>query len=312
MMRTAMCVLAFAAVFASGPSQPEGPYDPAEPERPYDRTQQPPTFRTRADAVAVDVSVRDGVRVISNLTAADFEVIDNDVPQHVTDVSYGKVPIDVTVVLDVSQSVTGQTLERLRRAVLQLMRDLNKEDRLKLVTFNMRVSRIVDFTSDTADVERALKAAFGGGGTSAWDAVAVALVSASEPNRRQLVMLFSDAADTSSTIDPDTLIAVAQRTTASFSAVVAYATAGPSPLFRIGPGSPVLQRLAVETGGSVFTMGPVGDLSAVFRRAVEQFRSSYVLHFSPTGVERTGYHALKVTVKGRERLTITARRGYFW
>jgi len=125
-------------------------------------------------------------------------------------------------------------------------------------------------------------------------------------------MLFSDAVDTSSTLDPETLVAVAQRTTASFSAVVAQATTGPSPLFRIGPGSPVLQRLAVETGGSVFTMGPVGDLSAVFRRAVEQFRSSYVLHFSPTGVERTGYHALKVTVKGRERLIITARRGYFW
>jgi VWFA-related protein len=276
--------------------------------------QQAPTFKSRADAVVVDVSVRDGTRVISNLTAADFEVLDNDVPQQVTDVSFGKVPIDVTIVFDVSQSVSGQTLERLRRGVVQLMRDLNKEDRLKLMTFNMRVSRIVDFTADPAEVERALKVALAGGGSSVWDAVAVALVSASEPNRRQLVVLFSDAADTSSTLDADALVSVAQRTTASFSAVVASVTlAGARPVMSFGPGWPVLQRLAVETGGGVFPIGPANpDLTSAFRRAVDQFRSSYVLHFNPTGVERAGFHTLKVSVKGRPKTTITARRGYFW
>ena len=277
--------------------------------------QQAPTFRSRADAVAVDVSVRDGSKVLANLTADDFEVLDNDVPQQVHDVSFGKVPIDVTIVLDVSQSVTGMTLQRLTRAVLQLMRDLNKEDRLKLMTFNMRVSRSVDFTTDPAEVSRALMLAQGGGGSSVWDALAVALVSASEPNRRQLVVLFSDAMDTSSTLDAETLVSVAQRTTASLSAVVATAGSGPgrAGVFFLQPGSSVLQRLAVETGGGVFPIGPANpDLTAAFRRAVDQFRSSYVLHFTPTGVERTGFHTLKVAVKGKPKVTITARRGYFW
>jgi VWFA-related protein len=276
-------------------------------------SQQAPTFRSRADAVAVDVSVRDGSKVLANLTADDFEVLDNDVPQQVHDVSFGKVPIDVTIVLDVSQSVTGMTLQRLTRAVLQLMRDLNKEDRLKLMTFNMRVSRSVDFTTDPAEISRALMLAQGGGGSSVWDALAVALVSASEPNRRQLVVLFSDAADTSSTLDSETLISVAQRTTASLSAVVATAGPGRAGTFFLRPSSSVLQRLAVETGGGVFPIGPVNpDLTAAFRRAVDQFRSSYVLHFTPTGVERTGFHTLKVAVKGKPKVTITARRGYFW
>jgi VWFA-related protein len=192
------------------------------------------------------------------------------------------------------------------------MRDLNKEDRLKLMTFNMRVSRIVDFTPNPADVERALKSALSGGGSSVWDAVAVALVSASEPNRRQLVVLFSDAADTSSTLDSETLVSVAQRTTASFSAVVA-AQGGSGRGMVMTPGSSVLQRLTVETGGGLFPIGAANpDLTAAFRRAVDQFRSSYVLHFTPAGVERTGFHTLKVTIKGRPKLAITARRGYFW
>jgi VWFA-related protein len=288
--------------------------------------QQAPTFRTRADAVAVDVSVREGSRVLTTLTAADFEILDNDVPQQVTDVSFGKVPIDITIVLDVSQSVSGQTLERLRRGIVQLMRDLGKEDRLKLMTFNMRVSRVVDFTADPAQVERGLKEALAGGGSSVWDAMAVALVSASEPNRRQLIVLFSDAADTSSTLDAETLISVAQRTTASVSAVVATTgTTGATVISRVtsarsitlSPGlsavPPVLQRLAAETGGGLFPIGPSNpNLAEAFQRAVNQFRSSYVLHFTPTGVERTGFHTLKVSVKGKPKATITARRGYFW
>jgi hypothetical protein len=63
----------------------------------------------------------------------------------------------------------------------------------------------------------------------------------------------------------------------------------------------------------VFPIGAaIPDLTAAFRRAVDQFRSSYVLHFTPTGVERAGFHTLEVTIKGRPRLTVTARRGYFW
>jgi VWFA-related protein len=279
--------------------------------------QQQPTFRSRADVVVVDVSVRERNRVMTGLTSADFEVFDNDVLQQVSEVSYGKLPIDITVVLDISRSVTGPALERLRRAVTQLMRDLGSQDRLKLVTFNMRVSRVVDFTTNVADVEQALKETSGAGGSSIWDAVAVSLVSAAEPNRRQLVVLFSDGVDTSSTIDPPALLDLAQRTVASFSAVVP----GGSPMGSLagGPrviGRPipaVLSQLTAETGGTILTVG-VGnpDLTTAFQRVLEQFRSSYVLHFSPTGVERGGFHALRVNVKGRKGLTITARRGYFW
>src|SRR5688500_20172103 len=45
------------------------------------------TFRSGTDAVTVDVSVRDGARVVTGLRAADFEVLDNGVPQDVAAVS---------------------------------------------------------------------------------------------------------------------------------------------------------------------------------------------------------------------------------
>ena len=271
--------------------------------------QPQPIFRAATDAVRVDVSVRDGARVVTGLGAGEFEVSDNGVLQQVADVSYGKLPIDVTVALDVSLSVTGQLLANLRRAILQLMSDLSAEDRLKLITFNMRVTRVVDFTTRAQDVESAIRATTAGGGTSVWDAIAVSLVSGAAADRRQLVVLFTDGADSTSLATPRLLVDIAQRSNTSLTSVVpsALAVAGVrgDPRGRIV----ALQQVGAETGGSVIPVG--NDLTATFRRALDEFRSSYVLHFIPTGITRAGFHTLNVKVKGQPKLTLRARRGYF-
>ena len=282
---------------------------------------QQATFRARTDVVAVDVSVKDRQRPVANLRAEDFQLFDNNVAQQVYDVSYGKVPIDVTVVLDLSRSVTGLLLQRLRAAIRQLMTDLGKDDRLKLVTFNTRISRVVDFTNDLAAVDLALRQAVPGGGSSIWDAVAVSLVAASHPDRRQMIVVFTDASDITSVLDHGMVLDVARRTNASvFSVVptsVAFTTAGR--VVRTGittsrEGIQTFRLLATETGGTYIPVASGGnvDLTPTFRRALDDFRTTYVLHFTPTGVPREGFHELRVEVKGRANLDIRARRGYFW
>ena len=266
-------------------------------------------FRVGTDAVRVDVSVRDGAKVITGLAAKDFDVSDNGVTQTIVDVSYGKLPIDVSVALDVSLSVTGPLLDSLRRAILQLMRDLGPEDRLKLITFNMRVSRPVDFTTDPSQVEQAIRAATAGGGTSVWDAIAVALVSNAPPDRRQLVVLFTDGADSASASTPAMLVDVAQRSNTTVTSVLPAGL-----VLSRGRGDSqsryqTLTQIGAETGGTLIPIGT--DLTATFRRALDEFRSSYVLHFVPHGVEHKGFHVLEVKVKDKPKLQIRARRGYF-
>ena len=112
------------------------------------------------NAVAVDVTVRDRTRrPMTGPQGRDFEVFDNGVLQQVHEVSYGKLPIDVTVALDVSSSVTGALLDRLRRGVGAADGGSRPEDRLKLILFNMRVDRTVDFTRDVKVVENAIRSA---------------------------------------------------------------------------------------------------------------------------------------------------------
>ena len=280
--------------------------------------QQQPTFRASVDFVSVDVAVRLKGRPVTGLKIDEFEILDNGVPQQVADFSYEKQPIDVTVALDISESVSGRLLEQLRRAVQQLRADLGTRDRLKLMTFNMRVQRLTDF----ADPAPAASAAFDGikafGSSGIFDTLAVALSSAIAPDRRQLIVIFSDGHDTSSITDPATLLDVARRTTPTVHVVLP-----PVPIATGGPGVVMFQNqlllssrqvytaLARETGGVVVTVSPGENLTSTFRRVLDDFRSSYVLHFSPTGVARQGVHTLDVKVK-RSGVEVRARREYDW
>jgi VWFA-related protein len=284
---------------------------------------QRPVFRAAVDLVRVDAAVRSGVRIVTGLTAADFEVLDNGVAQRIDDVSYGRLPIDVTIALDVSQSVTGALLGRLRQGTLDLMRDLKDEDRLRLLVFNARTTRLVDFTNDARAVERALREVTARGSTALADAMSVALVSTPRTDRRQLVVFFTDGADVTSLTEQATLREVAQRSEATLVMVMPGGLVPVSGVTTVSPAAPVITRtslvvrgatffyqLTSDTGGSVVPVSPSVNLAATFQRILGDFRSQYVLHYAPSGVDRAGYHTLTVRVK-KPNTQVTARRGYF-
>lgn len=296
--------------------------------------QDRPTFRAGAYVVVVDVVVRRGDRPLTGLTVSDFEVFDNGVRQAVADFSYGKLPTDVTVALDVSGSVDGPLLDRLRQAVLQLRAHLGAADRLRLLMFNHRVRRIVDLADPAAAIDAAFGEIRAGGSSAILDALAVALTTPVGPDRRHLVVLFSDGYDTSSINDPGVLLEVARHTTPAVYAVLpppvrwqnlpsAFAgldlPEGEDPSRRVVDASAqaaqairqqLFSLLAEETGGAVFPIPASGNLGSTFRRALDEFRSSYVLHFAPQGVAERGMHQLEVRVKGTSVDEVRARREY--
>jgi hypothetical protein len=68
--------------------------------------------------------------------------------------------------------------------------------------------------------------------------------------------------------------------------------------------------LARDSGGSILPVGATTDLSAAFRRGLDEFRSAYVLYYNARDVDHGGYHVLEVKVK-RDGASVQARRGYF-
>jgi hypothetical protein len=71
--------------------------------------------------------------------------------------------------------------------------------------------------------------------------------------------------------------------------------------------------LTQATGGIVVPVTSSSSASAALRRLLDEFRSSYVLHFVPQGVERAGFHAVTVRVtRSGGPYDVRARSGYEW
>jgi VWFA-related protein len=262
---------------------------------------QQPVFRTATDAVTVNVSVRRNNRPLTNLRAEDFTIRDNGVTQAIRAFVYERLPVDLTVLFDVSGSVTGSVLDQLRRSVQELRRSLRPEDRMQVFTFNMQVRRLIGFTDPSSAIDPAFARVEAGGSSAVRDALAVALVSESPNDRRQFIVLFSDGHDNVSVTSPAQLLEVARRTTPTVSAVLATPTRRPVDRAYLD--------LAAETGGTTISLLPTDRLGDVLRRSLDQFRSSYLLTYVPTGVTPTGRHEIEVTVH-RPEVEVRARKGY--
>jgi VWFA-related protein len=80
---------------------------------------------------------------------------------------------------------------------------------------------------------------------------------------------------------------------------------------RSGPSisSPFLQELADATGGDIYRTRNAADLRDAFARILSEFRTRYLLTYSPQGVDKGGWHPIEVKLKNK-KVKVTARRGY--
>ena len=281
------------------------------------------TFRTGVDAVAVDVLVTRGRNAVAGLTAEDFTVLDNGVRQDVAAVFVEEVPVTLLLVLDTSGSVRGAPLRHLLAAAEAAGEALRPGDRVGLVTFSDKLRLAVEPPAPPADLPAALGRVRAGGATALYDATFAALALRDRTVGRTVALVFSDGYDTASWLEPPAVLDAARR-----SDVVVYGVrhdrlaqegwqqregrrlvsrwfADDPHLFR----QEYLPQLAADTGGSVYVAADLERLREVFERVVDEFRSRYLLTYTPTGVEAGGWHELEVRVRGRGR-RVQARRGY--
>jgi VWFA-related protein len=261
--------------------------------------QQAPAFTAKVEAVRVDVLVTDNGQPVRGLGPADFEVLDNGVPQDVGLVSFDQIPLNVILALDMSDSVAGERLEQLRGAGGGLLAALKKDDQAALVSFSHAVQLGAKLTADVASVRGALNSARGSGMTALVDGTYAGLMIGESDAGRALLIVFSDGVDTSSWLRADAVLDTAKRAD-----VVVY---GVSVVSRLKP--EFLRDLTSLTGGRLFEIEKTANLPATFLGILEEFRHRYLVSYTPKGVAKDGWHKLDVRVKNR-RATIKARPGY--
>ena len=276
------------------------------------------TFRLTTAVVAVPVSVKRGNAVVANLKAADFALTDNGVPQTVEAVSIESVPVDVTLFLDTSGSTSGK-LDEMQQDVQTILHLLRAGDRFRLLTIGDTVNLAVPWVPAGTKVSVSIEAV--GGISLIRDALMFGLVHRPEPGRRHLVVGMTDRRDCGSVVPESLLLDVAGRSDAVMH-LVDYSGSGGDARYRVRGCSPqaapdgdeVLTRAAERTGGQLhgqarFFRG--SSIARAFKAIFDDFRQSYVLRYSPSGVKAAGWHAIVVLVPAAKAATIRARQGYY-
>ena len=316
---------------------------------PSRRQQQPPaptgqTFRTTADAVVIDVSVRTSGIPVAGLDAEDFVLTDNGVRQDIEAIALEAVPIDVTIVIDTGKDMVHQIDGLVRQA--RLIEGLPRPtDRVRVMAAGTYVRDIVPAApeADRAPIPERLTTA---GPTAAYDALAAALLRPTPSDRRHMVIAMMNGIDAISAIDITALRDIARASGATLNVSQVDMTIESSPMAdppivitRSGrqridehrcqttlicePSRmewvPYDERMFDEldeaarlTGGEVYfpSIFTIASASNIFKRAFEDYRRSYLLRYTPKGVTREGWHDVEVTLPSHPEYAVRARRGY--
>ena len=273
---------------------------------------QQPVFRAATDLVVVDVSVQQGGRLVADLTTADFALSDNGVAQTLVDVSREALPIDIDLIVDTSGSIDGARYAALTRALDAVRSQLREDDRARVLTFNqhMRDAGLLTRDRNLSDVLGTTS-----GSTALYDALVAGFIVPLEPNRRRMAIVFTDGIDVSSLLSSDDVADVALRSGVTvFSVVLSDNTPVQTALgtFLAGAvGEGLLRQLSTTTGGAFTAIQNDAELGPSFVRALGDFRTSYVLRYTASGTQKSGWHELNVRVTRAGRYDVRARKGYF-
>lgn len=256
-------------------------------------------FRAGVETVAIYVTVvGDGNRLVSNLTAADFEIRDDGKRRMITQFEAGSLPITLVAMLDDSPSMQPA---QPRVAAAALVQRLRADDRATIGFFNRTVTIEGNLVSDHDELLKRLTVPpTPMAGTALWDGVSAGMSALELESGRRVVLILTDGDDNSSEIDAPTIKSRAIR-----EGVMVYVIGMRGGERRLNK---TLAALARETGGSFLELKASDHLPSTFQRVADELHSQYLLGFSIETLDGEA-HRLEVKVK-RPGLTVRARTSY--
>jgi len=298
---------------------------PAAPQEPAQQAQQAPqgpTIKTEVNLVNLFATVRDKKKhVITNLKKEDFHIFENDQEQKVAFfATETTLPITMGLLIDTSgseQNRLGAEQEAASRFLNQVLR---KGDEAMVISFDLDVDLLSDFTDDHAQLSRAIHHArvnaggpmvtpgtlpSGPNGTHLYDAVWVACGEklATEAGRKALVII-TDAEDFGSKVRVEEAIEAAERTNTVVHFLLVH-----DPGYSWRPD--IAHKMADQTGGRVIEVSSEKHLQEAFDLIAEELRQQYTLGYYPTNGARDGtFRKIKIETTDKE-LKVLARKGYY-
>jgi VWFA-related protein len=335
-------VLACAAIgFRASAQEPGSPDAPPVSNAP-DTTDQvntaTTTFRASANLVSVYFTVRNKQGgLVPNLTKDDCTILEDKQPQKIKNFApETDLPLTLGILLDTSGSQQNVLPMEQQTGTAFLKRILRAKDEAFLVSFDVQVNLLQDYTSNPRLLEKAMDQAqinTGGGGgaigvpgmgqgpvpvhgdpkgTLLYDAVYEASDKLRSETGRKALILLTDGEDQGSTHKIAEAIEEAQKSNAI---IYALLIADRGFYFNYGmgySGASALKKMAEETGGRMIDVGNNGKkMEAAFQQIEDELRTQYLASYTPTNTKMDGsFRKLDISCRG-DGLKVQARKGYY-
>jgi Ca-activated chloride channel family protein len=276
---------------------------------------QQPTFRAGIDLVSFGITVTDRRgNYISDLTADDFEVIEEGHRQSITYFAHGEggatPELHVGLLFDTSGSM-GEDIKLARSAAIRFLHTLADAKDMTLVDFDTEVRVAKYGQRDFPRMVERIRSRQPDGWTAMYDALGVYLDGAAEDEGRKVLVLYTDGGDTRSTIAFGDVMTLIRASDVTIHAVgfLEHQSSSTRNSQRAQ-----LAQMAEATGGQAFFPLTMKDVDAAYDKIVQQIRAQYSLGYSSTSTKFDGrWRKVEIKVKRPDLrdVRIQTRKGYF-
>ena len=273
-------------------------------------------LRIKTDLVTLTLTVTDPYgRYVSGLAKNAFTIFDNNIEQEISYFSDTDAPVSVGIIFDVSGSMSGDKINKARKALERFIGTSHPSDEYFLIAFNSRAQLLMDRTRDGEALLRKLTLVKPKDNTALYDAVYLGVERVTRGTHQKRAMLvISDGQDNASRYNFGEV-----RRLMKESDVVTYSVGiidrGDAASSLGMQGQAFLDELSSVTGGKSFYPQTDIEMDEIFERIALELRNQYSIGYIPKDFQPDGkWRKVKVKIKpprGLPRLTVRSREGYY-
>ena len=286
-------------------------------------------FKVETNVVNVDVAVLDNQgHFIPNIPKGNFRVLEDNVPQQISNFSMGEAPLTVCMVIEFSnrfQQFWSEPWYQTLTAAYGFLQTLKPDDYVAVIAYDMRSEILSDFSTDRRKTYEAMQRLRipGFSESNLYDALADTEDRMSGIEGRKAIILIASGIDTFSKLTFDKARRAIQDGGVPIYAIGlmqalremmdAYGYMGSIQRMDFLQADNQMKTFAKETGGMSFFPMFYGEFPSIFQAISQSLRNQYSIAYSPANAARDGkFRKIKVELvnpANNEPLRVTDEKG---
>lgn len=276
-----------------------------------------PSLRVDSWLVQIPVHVTTAYGAsVTDLGKGDFQLFEDDAEQTITHFSRDDAPVSVGLLFDSSGSMQNK-IRKSSEAAAAFFKTANAEDEFFLIEFNERAKLTVPFTNDSELISKKIAHARPFGRTALLDAIHLASVQMKNARYiRKALVIVSDGGDNRSRYTVHEIKnALLESDVQVYAIGIFDSDDSPKRTPEEVNGPRLLDDLAEQTGGHLYRVDNLDELTSISERIGNELRNQYLLGYSPADGARDGkYRHVKVRITEHPdlpNLRTYYRHGYY-